>query len=180
MRRVNRVAGLATGRGRFTGQPPSPTATGRPTIARIAAKRVDEPIEPKTLGNMRANGVRSLDVSWQCHHRAIAVDHRRASRGRTGRSRRRRKPDVCNGGETTKGLAGHRGETGAPAARRRAARVLPKDMYGRPPLGKGSFGASASGSGAVMYPAFGCGTLTAGPEGVRGRVPIIPARCETR
>jgi hypothetical protein len=25
-----------------------------------------------TLGNMRANGVRSLDVTcWQCHHRAI-------------------------------------------------------------------------------------------------------------
>jgi hypothetical protein len=25
-----------------------------------------------TLGNMRANGMRSLDVScWQCHHRAI-------------------------------------------------------------------------------------------------------------
>jgi hypothetical protein len=25
-----------------------------------------------TLGNMRANGVRSLDVwCWQCHHRAI-------------------------------------------------------------------------------------------------------------
>jgi hypothetical protein len=25
-----------------------------------------------TLGNMRVNGVRSLDVScWQCHHRAI-------------------------------------------------------------------------------------------------------------
>jgi hypothetical protein len=25
-----------------------------------------------TLGNMRANGVRSLDVScWQCHHRTI-------------------------------------------------------------------------------------------------------------
>jgi hypothetical protein len=25
-----------------------------------------------TLGNMRANGVRSLDVScWQCHHRAV-------------------------------------------------------------------------------------------------------------
>jgi hypothetical protein len=23
-----------------------------------------------TLGNIRANGVRSLDV-WQCHHRAI-------------------------------------------------------------------------------------------------------------
>jgi hypothetical protein len=28
--------------------------------------------DPMTLGNMRANGVRSLDVScWQCHHRAI-------------------------------------------------------------------------------------------------------------
>jgi hypothetical protein len=27
---------------------------------------------PMTLGNMRANGVRSLDVScWQCHHRTI-------------------------------------------------------------------------------------------------------------
>jgi hypothetical protein len=31
-----------------------------------------EPIEPMTLGNMRANGVRSLDVTcWQSHHRAI-------------------------------------------------------------------------------------------------------------
>jgi len=28
-----------------------------------------------------------------------------------------------------------------------------------------------------MYPAFVRGALTAGPEGVRGRVPIIPARC---
>ena len=28
--------------------------------------------EPMTLGNMRANGVRSLDVScWICHHRTI-------------------------------------------------------------------------------------------------------------
>jgi hypothetical protein len=27
--------------------------------------------EPMTLGNMRANGVRSIDVScWQCHHEA--------------------------------------------------------------------------------------------------------------
>jgi hypothetical protein len=43
-------------------------------------------------------------------------------------------------------------------------------MYGRPPLGKSFFGA-ASGSGAVMYPAFVRGALTAGPEGVRGRVP---------
>jgi hypothetical protein len=33
---------------------------------------IDRGIEPKTLGNMRANGVRSLDVScWLCHHRAI-------------------------------------------------------------------------------------------------------------
>jgi hypothetical protein len=32
--------------------------------------RFDEPIEPMTLGNMRAC-VRSLDVTcWQCHHRA--------------------------------------------------------------------------------------------------------------
>jgi hypothetical protein len=39
---------------------------------RMAARRLNEPIEPMTLGNMRANGVRSLDVScWQCHHRAI-------------------------------------------------------------------------------------------------------------
>jgi hypothetical protein len=30
------------------------------------------PGEPMTLGNMRENGVRSLDVScWNCHHRAI-------------------------------------------------------------------------------------------------------------
>jgi len=27
-------------------------------------------------------------------------------------------------------------------------------MYGRPPVGKSFFGVSASGSGAVMYPAF--------------------------
>jgi hypothetical protein len=58
--------------------------------------------------------------------------------------------------------------------------ILSVVMYGRPPLGKGIFGVSASGSGAVMYPAFDCGTLTAGPEGVRGRVPIIPARCDAR
>ena len=38
----------------------------------MATRRFDYPIEPMTLGNMRANGVRSLDVScWQCHHRAI-------------------------------------------------------------------------------------------------------------
>jgi hypothetical protein len=34
--------------------------------------RFDYTIEPMTLGNMRANGVRSLDVScWVCHHNAI-------------------------------------------------------------------------------------------------------------
>jgi hypothetical protein len=39
---------------------------------RMGARRINEPIEPMTLGNMRANGVRSLDVScWLCHHRAI-------------------------------------------------------------------------------------------------------------
>jgi hypothetical protein len=31
----------------------------------------DDPIEPMDLADMRANGVRSLEVSyWQCHHRA--------------------------------------------------------------------------------------------------------------
>jgi hypothetical protein len=30
--------------------------------------------EPMTLGNMRANGVRSLDVScWICHYRAVSM-----------------------------------------------------------------------------------------------------------
>jgi hypothetical protein len=38
----------------------------------MAAQRLNDPIEPMTLGNMRANGVRSLDVCcWVCHHRAI-------------------------------------------------------------------------------------------------------------
>jgi hypothetical protein len=38
----------------------------------MAKPRSNDPIEPMTLGNMRENGVRSLDVScWQCHHRAI-------------------------------------------------------------------------------------------------------------
>lgn len=40
-------------------------------------------------------------------------------------------------------------------------------MYGRPPLGKGFFGVSTNESGAVMYPAFKCGTWTADREGVR-------------
>jgi hypothetical protein len=34
--------------------------------------RFELSIQPMTLGNMRANGVRLLDVScWQCHHRTI-------------------------------------------------------------------------------------------------------------
>jgi hypothetical protein len=38
----------------------------------MARTRSNDPIEPMTLGNMRENGVRSLDVScWNCRHRAI-------------------------------------------------------------------------------------------------------------
>jgi hypothetical protein len=38
----------------------------------MAPTRFNEPIEPMTLANMRANGVRSLDVCcWVCCHRAI-------------------------------------------------------------------------------------------------------------
>jgi len=38
----------------------------------MTATRINKPIQPMTLGNMRDNGVRSLDVSCrQCHHRAI-------------------------------------------------------------------------------------------------------------
>jgi hypothetical protein len=34
--------------------------------------RLDQPIEPMTLGNMRELGVRSLFVScWTCHHAAV-------------------------------------------------------------------------------------------------------------
>jgi hypothetical protein len=37
----------------------------------MAFSRVSEPIEPMTLGNMRANGVHSLAVSCHlCHHEA--------------------------------------------------------------------------------------------------------------
>jgi hypothetical protein len=44
----------------------------RPRAIEMARPRSNNPIEPMTLGNMRANGVRSLEVScWQCHHRAI-------------------------------------------------------------------------------------------------------------
>jgi hypothetical protein len=38
----------------------------------LCMARFNDPIEPKTLANMRENGVRSLDVScWLCHHQAI-------------------------------------------------------------------------------------------------------------
>jgi hypothetical protein len=38
----------------------------------MAKPRFTDPIEPMTLGDMRANDVRSLDVScWLRHHRAI-------------------------------------------------------------------------------------------------------------
>jgi hypothetical protein len=40
--------------------------------ARMATRRLNEPIEPMTLGNMRANGVRALAVTCpKCHHEAI-------------------------------------------------------------------------------------------------------------
>jgi hypothetical protein len=81
----------------------------------MATIRSDEPIDPMTLGNMRENGVRSLDVScWQCHHPAILSADRLAdhvpvptfgprmvcarcgiigaARARTGGSRRRARP----------------------------------------------------------------------------------------
>jgi hypothetical protein len=43
----------------------------------VAAKRFNEPIEPMDLANMRANGVRSLDVQCnKCRHREIVnVEH---------------------------------------------------------------------------------------------------------
>jgi hypothetical protein len=38
--------------------------------------RPDEPIQPMTLGNMRQNGVRSLDVTCRAcgHHTEVNVD----------------------------------------------------------------------------------------------------------
>jgi hypothetical protein len=40
--------------------------------AMMPTKRFNEPIEPMTLGNMRANGVRSLAVTCpKCHHEAV-------------------------------------------------------------------------------------------------------------
>ncbi len=49
-----------------------PDDSGPAYNRRMAAPHLTDPIEPMTLGNMRENGVRSLDVScWLCHHRAI-------------------------------------------------------------------------------------------------------------
>jgi hypothetical protein len=43
-----------------------------PKAAMVSYRHEHTTTIPMTLGNMRANGVRSLDVScWQCHHRAI-------------------------------------------------------------------------------------------------------------
>jgi hypothetical protein len=43
----------------------------------MATRRLNDPIEPMDLGNMRANGVRSLAIQChQCHHETIInVDH---------------------------------------------------------------------------------------------------------
>jgi hypothetical protein len=67
------------------GQPAHAHGSGTGRTRRTAGQgrlrpmgRFKDLIEPMALGNMRANGVRSLDVScWQCHHRAImsAPDH---------------------------------------------------------------------------------------------------------
>jgi hypothetical protein len=45
------------------------TKRGRAALDALLMARFDQPIEPVTLGNMRANGVRSLVVSCGiCHH----------------------------------------------------------------------------------------------------------------
>jgi hypothetical protein len=84
------------------------------TMARF---RSNDPIEPMTLGNMRANGVRSLEVScWQCHqchHRAIMS----ADRGpMTCRSRRSTRAWCARAAASSA-----RGETAKPRPERRAA-----------------------------------------------------------
>jgi hypothetical protein len=57
--------------------------------------RFNEPFEPVTLGNMRANGVRSLDVCcWQCRagadlraaHGLHELGSSGPTRGRSGKS----------------------------------------------------------------------------------------------
>jgi hypothetical protein len=45
----------------------------------MATRRLNDAIEPMTLGNMRELGVRSFHVSWwNCHHQAVLS----AERGR--------------------------------------------------------------------------------------------------
>ena len=46
--------------------------SGHGILTGMSTRPRSTPADPMTLGNMRANGVRSLDVScWLCHHRAI-------------------------------------------------------------------------------------------------------------
>jgi hypothetical protein len=49
----------------IAGQRAFPQDGGPAYNHRMATRRLNEPIEPMTLGNMRANGVRSLDVLGQ-------------------------------------------------------------------------------------------------------------------
>ena len=48
------------------------------------------------------------------------------------------------------------------------------------PFRQGQFAFTAFGSGAVMYPAFVCGSMTAGPEGVRGSASNHPVALGAR
>jgi hypothetical protein len=46
--------------------------SGHGILTGMGTRPRSAPGDPMTLGNMRANGVWSLDVScWQCHHRRI-------------------------------------------------------------------------------------------------------------
>ena len=85
-----------------------------------------------TLGNMRANGVRSLDVScWQCHHRAILSAGgrmryrcRRSDRGwyaRAAGSSRRRTAELAG---TATAREPDRGAMAVSEEQRRALRSL--------------------------------------------------------
>jgi hypothetical protein len=57
-----------------------PDGSGAAYNRRMAARRINEPIEPMTLGNMRANGVRSLDefVKAQPREHGAGTDARGA------------------------------------------------------------------------------------------------------
>ena len=46
--------------------------SGHGILSGMSTRPRSQARDPMTLGNMRANGVRSLDVCcWLCHHRAI-------------------------------------------------------------------------------------------------------------